>query len=395
MTGLLPLLDALSLTMLAPMLGVAAVNVLGARRLANAAPAPSGTRVSLLIPARDEAQALRDALPAIGDLPELDLEILVLDDGSEDGTAAVVAGRAAADSRVRLVGGAPLPPGWLGKNWACHQLAAEAAGDHLLFCDADVVASAEAVARTAGILVAGADAVTAFPRHRLGGWVEAAVVPLVTQLPILALLPLPLVARSRLSGFSVGNGQWLAFRRETYVRIGGHAAVRAEVLEDMALARRVKEDGGRLAALPAGEGLSVRMYRTPAEVVEGFSKNLYPLLGSSPFGLAAGLAIFYLVAVHPLAAAVLPGGGFAPLTLLAALRLLGMAGFGHPAASVLAHPLGAILVPYLAVRSAVRVRRGTATWRGRILPASPGGVRKPPPVPRGPNTASGTGAGEK
>jgi glycosyltransferase involved in cell wall biosynthesis len=94
--------------------------------------------VSLLLPARDEAENLREALPRLARLDYPALEVLVLDDGSTDATAAVVREHAARDPRLRLLTGAELPPGWLGKNWACHQLGAAAAGEVLVFCDADV-----------------------------------------------------------------------------------------------------------------------------------------------------------------------------------------------------------------------------------------------------------------
>src|SRR5690606_308694 len=113
--------------------------------------------------------------------------------------------------RLRLLRGRPLPAGWLGKSWACHQLAEAARGEVLVFCDADVTVHPGALPRTiAAMERAEAGALTALPRQRLGTWAESAVVPLVAHLPVLALLPLPLVPRVRAPSLSMANGQWLA-----------------------------------------------------------------------------------------------------------------------------------------------------------------------------------------
>src|SRR5690606_24994474 len=108
-------------------------------------------RASVLVPARNEAGNLRSVLPALLELDEAALEVLVLDDDSEDGTAGLIAAAEKASAgRLRLLHGAPLPDGWTGKNWACHQLAAAARGEVLIFCDADVRPGPDAVSRTLG-----------------------------------------------------------------------------------------------------------------------------------------------------------------------------------------------------------------------------------------------------
>jgi glycosyltransferase involved in cell wall biosynthesis len=366
-------LDLLSAGLLAAMLLVALYNLATARRLESGPPPRRTPLVSLLVPARDEEENLRELLPVLSRVDYPKLEVMVLDDHSTDGTAAVVREHAAGDGRVRLLTGAPLPPGWLGKNWACHQLAAAAAGEVLVFCDADVTPAAAAVRQSVGLLEHDAvDVATAIPRQRFGGWIERAVIPLVVQLPVLALLPMRRVARSRSPRLSMANGQWLVFARDAYRRCGGHAAVRAEVLEDVALGRRAKAAGLRLLPALATGSLEVRMYRGAAALRGGFGKNLYALLGRHPLSFLAGLLVFWLAAIHPWSALLLGRReALLPFLMLVALRTTGVVFFGHGWRSLLLHPFGAVLTLLVATESMLCHHHGRLRWKGRPLPAAP------------------------
>jgi chlorobactene glucosyltransferase len=402
------LITGLALVLLVPMAAVALLNVVAAARLHRVRPSPDGPLVSVLVPARDEAANLRRLLPALARtryrnlevlvlddgsrdeaanlrrlLPALartryrNLEVLVLDDGSRDETAAVVRGHAASDPRFRLVEGLDPPDGWTGKNWACHQLSHYARGDLLLFCDADVVPGPEAVGRTATLLREGdADVMTAFPRHERGGWLEEALIPLVTQLPIAALLPLPLVGRTGASSLAVGNGQWLAWRRESYDRLGRHARVRDSIVEDVALARLAKAAGLRLVPVLATRDLRIRMYDDAAGTWSGFARNLYPLLGGGDGGserrdgraLLVGGALVAALALPFIAPAVGTGAvSWLPLALLGLVRLAGAALFAASPRGVLLHPVGVVSAAALALVSRHRHRQGAVAWKGRPL----------------------------
>jgi glycosyltransferase involved in cell wall biosynthesis len=369
--------------LLAGMLMVALLNLLTAPRLERAGEPASRPTVSLLMPARDEAQNLRRTLPPLlaQDYPHL--EILLLDDRSRDGTAEVaerIASSAPSDGAggsLRVLRGVEPPPGWVGKNWACHQLAEAAAGEILVFCDADVDAAPAAVRRTVAMLQRhAAGAVTAMPRQRLEGWAQAAVVPVVAQLPVLAMLPLRLIPVVRAPSLSMANGQWLAFTRAAYDACGGHAAVRGEVLEDVALGRRVKASGHRLVACVAPALLGVRMYGSAREMREGFRKNLYPLLGGRRLPFAFGLALLAFAWLGPFAAAATGRTPISllPLALLLAMRVAGTLLFRHGWRTVLLHPLGVLAAAALAVESWIRHERGTVTWRGRGVPTSRHGL---------------------
>jgi chlorobactene glucosyltransferase len=363
-------LSLASTVLLAAMLAVALWNLVAARRLEAAGVPSSRPVISLLVPARNEEAHLRTLLPALLRLDYPKLEIVVLDDGSEDGTAAVVEEHASTPgARLRLLPGSPPPPGWMGKSWACHQLAAAASGEVLVFCDADVLPLPAALERTiAAMQSTGAGAATVIPRHRLDGWMESAVVPLVAQLPVLALLPLALVPRVRAPSLSMANGQWLAFTRAAYAACGGHAAVRDTVLEDVALGRRVKAAGHRLLPLVSHSVVGVRMYRGSTALFDGFGKNVYALAGGRPATFAAALAVFGLVAIYPWLGAVLGvRGALLPLALLAAVRACGALLFRHGIRSALLHPAGSILLTAIALKSFVGTRRGTMEWKGRRI----------------------------
>lgn len=294
-------------------------------------------------------------------------EVLVLDDRSSDATAATVTDIASRDPRVRLLHGTDTPVGWTGKNWACEQLAAHASGDVLIFCDADVRPIADAAAATAAAL-GDADVITALPRQHYASAMQAAVIPLLLHLPLLGLLPLRLVRAHPAPALRYGNGQWLAFRRDAYVRIGGHAAVAGELVEDMALAALAKRAGARLLPLLATDHLTVAMYPSMPALRAGFTANLYPLLGGRAATCAGALAAFVLIAVAPL---LLPlAGVWLPLLLLATIRIIHVLMTRDSPEGLLLHPFGALHALAIAGASCRAHRAGRVTWRGRPIAAT-------------------------
>ncbi|RIH80489.1 4,4'-diaponeurosporenoate glycosyltransferase [Calidithermus terrae] len=311
---------------------------------------PAPPAVSLLVPARDEAANLPHALPGL--LRQGALEVVVLDDESRDGTPELVEALAARHPSLRLVRGEPLPPGWVGKNWACHQLARSARGEVLVFTDADVRweegALAALLERYRGGLL------SAMPRQRAGGVLEAAVVPFVLD-GLLSFFPHPLL-RLPFAWAGASNGQVLALRREDYLALGGHASVRGSLLEDVALARRAKAQGMKVDLVLGGPLLSVRMYRGYLEAVEGFGKNFLPLHGSRAVLLAS--------AFYHLAAYTLPWLLGQPLLGLAGVleRLLVQAKAGGPLAYALLTPLA----PLLLLPVYARALWGPRRWKGRV-----------------------------
>jgi chlorobactene glucosyltransferase len=355
---------------LAAMFAMTCLNLLTAPRLSDFARPARTPRVSVLVPARNEGPRLPDTLPRLlaSDYP--DFEILVLDDESSDDTAAVVERFARLHpDRLRLLRGRPLPRGWTGKAWACDQLAAAAAGEILVFCDADVSVSPAALPRTiAALTAAHVDIVTALPAQRLHGAAASAVVPLVMHVAIAATLPLAWLPRLRGRSTFVVNGQWFALRVALYRRLGGHAAVRPDIVEDMAIGRRARRHGARVLAVVAERDIATTMYRSVAELRAGFDKNLYALAGGTPTAFALALTLLLLTMAAPV---VLPLAGpwpvaLLPLALLVAIRVAVAALFRHGALPVLLHPAGVALLAWIGIRSAASARSGTVVWKGRL-----------------------------
>ncbi|GEM48513.1 glycosyltransferase [Deinococcus cellulosilyticus] len=262
-------------------LAIALINALIFPRLKRAAPVAK-PRVSVLIPARNEAENLSKTLPLL--LSQQATEVLVLDDQSEDETAEVVRGLQKDHPQLKLIAGSPLPAGWVGKNWACHQLSLAARGDLLVFTDADVFWHAGSLkAVLTRMQESHADLLSVYPRQETHTLSERALVPLIDDV-LLCFFPY-LFIRLPFAAASAGNGQVMVFRRESYQRISGHAGVRKSVLEDVDLARRIKKHGGKLSLALGQDLISVRMYHGYQEVLEGFGKNLRAFHGNKVFFL--------------------------------------------------------------------------------------------------------------
>jgi Glycosyltransferase like family 2 len=360
----------------------AAVNAVLLRRPPDRPP-PVRRPVTVVLPVRDEERQVGRCLAAVlAQRGVADLRVVVVDDGSTDGTAAAV--RAVRDPRVRLVAAGPLPPGWLGKPHACAVGAAAlpedgAAPDDdgvLVFLDADVRLASDAVAAAVAVLDgAGLDLVSPWPRPVAGTRAERLVQPLSPWLWA-TTLPLRLAERSPRPSLAAANGQFLVVRRRAYQRAGGHAAVRGEVLEDIALLRAVKRTGGRGGPVAGARLATCRMYEGWPALRDGYAKSLWASVGGSPAAALGAAAVLTAIGVLPPLAAL--RGSRAGLVGYAA----GVAGRAVSAAATggrtwpdpLAHPVSLLLLDVLVARSVAGHRRGTLTWRGRPLRTGPAAV---------------------
>lgn len=230
--------------------------------------------VSVLIPARNEAGTIRACVESILAQTYPHLEVIVADDRSTDGTAAIVADLARRDPRLRLVSVTELPDGWTGKTHALWQAAQQARGPFLLFVDADTLQEPENLAICMHRLLADQiDLLSLLPRMRNESFWEHVVQPLA-GICLMVWFPLHRVNDpGHRAAFA--NGQYILIRRKTYEAVGGHQAVRGELLEDIALARRVKQAGGRLLVASATEISSTRMYTSLAEMIRGWARIYY------------------------------------------------------------------------------------------------------------------------
>jgi chlorobactene glucosyltransferase len=336
-------------------------------------------KVSLMVPARNEAHNLPVLAEHLARINYPDLEIILLDDASEDGTGAALAAlvdqvNASQSSepgrvRVRALRGAPLPSNWLGKNWACHQLAQVSTGDVLIFCDADARPGPQSVSRTVDLLERyRVGCATLMPRQILGSWAERAVIPVLLHMSLMCFIPLALIPRLRWKRLGVGNGQWLAFSRKAYTAIGGHTAVRNLVVEDIALAQRAQTSGQGLVVALGATTLEVRMYRSAHEVWDGFGKNLFVLTGKSLLKAFFFGAFFTLIHILPWLMFVFhPRLWAVPFALLIVCRLLTARALREPASALPGQVAGSLIIPVIAARSLFNHRRNRLEWKGRLL----------------------------
>ncbi len=323
--------------------------------------------MSIAIPARNEERNIGAAVDAA--LATGADEVVVLDDESTDGTLGILQTRRRRSSRLRVLRGAPLPRGWVGKVRACHRLAEATRSPWILFVDADVRLEPDALERMFGLVEAHrADVLTALPAQLMGGWFERAVVPLL-HLTYMSWLPLLLVPWTRSTRFLAANGQLLFVAREAYRTIGGFASVKDAIVDDMAFCAQAKRAGRRVLFADGRHLARCRMYRSPKEVWEGFSKNLYVGLGAKPHRLALALGLYvvafllpFLLVVFPelRAASLLGAGAIFVLRLGIAFR------FRQRLDTVLLHPVSILAFVAIGLNSLRWSLRRRIAWRGRI-----------------------------
>ncbi|MCG8922993.1 glycosyltransferase family 2 protein [Lentzea sp. CC55] len=325
--------------------------------------------VSVLVPARDEAHRIAptiESLLAQRGVPGL--EIIVLDDGSSDGTAGEVLRAAGGDERLRVVTGSAPPDGMPGKPHACAQLAGLARGRVLVFVDADVVLAPHAIASAVALLRENdLDVVSPFPRQLADGAGARLVQPLL-QWSWLVFLPLRLAERSPRPSLSAANGQFLVVDTAAYHRSGGFEGIATAVLDDIALMRAVKRSGGRGVVVDGSTVAVCRMYEDWAEVRDGYEKSLWSATGSPAGAVALSLVLAWLYVLPPVAAL---AGSRAGAVGYAAGVVTRVVTARHTGARVwpdaLAHPVSVGVLLSLVGRSWRARRAARLRWKGRSL----------------------------
>ena len=252
--------------------------------------------VSAIVPARNEEAVIAACIQSLAQQPDI-LEVLVVDDQSMDRTVAIVQQTVLENAKIRLLQTQALPPGWVGKNYAVSLGAQQAQGEWLLFTDADALHAPDSAAKALAIAEHESAVLVSFsPEQVMETWYEKALIPYI-YCRLSSCFSYDDVNNPN-SKTAAANGQFLMIRRDVYESIGGHAGVASEVLEDVALAKRVKNSGHRIW-FGSGQGIvRTRMYRSFAAMWEGWKKNLYPLMG----GNTQAIAREYLRTIGPVLA---------------------------------------------------------------------------------------------
>jgi chlorobactene glucosyltransferase len=362
------------------------INQLFVHKLRPGAVSDEKPLVSILIPARNEQDRIGPCLRSLMAQTYPATELILLDDQSEDGTLAVAGAcglRQDPAARFRWHVGAPLPEGWTGKTWACHQLSQIAKGRYLLFTDADTRHHPAAVAAAIDAAIRyRADLLTAWPRQDTETWAEKAFIPLMyvgacTYLPhwLLAWAEAsPGVARLLGSkgtrGLGSAIGQFLLFRRETYFECGGHSTVRSHLVEDVALGRLVAAEtakGRRLVSCDGTDLIRCRMYSSMGELWEGFRKNLWPLFENDHFGFWLLVLCQLLFLLLPFVLLPFDRSGWVLGLVLAILTFRALLAwrFHNGFWTVLLHPIGYLMGLIIALNSYFSAWIGGVSWKGR------------------------------
>ncbi len=345
------------------------LNLLVYRRLPSASVSPMA--LSVLIPARDEEDNIRAALASILANRGVDFEVIVMDDHSTDSTAAIVGEFALRDPRVLLKRASPLPPGWCGKMWACHQLARHARHPALLFLDADVRVAPDALARLSGALANSECAyLSGIPRQEVHTFSERLLIPLI-HFVLLGFLPMHWMRRSRNPALSAGCGQVVLVRADAYRAVGGHGSIRATLHDGILLPRRFRGLGFHTGLFDLTDAALCRLYSSNRGTWRGLAKNASEGLGAPrtivPMSLllAGGQILpLLLFPFAPMAAACAMALSFLP-------RLVSIAKFRQPLGSALLHPVGVAALLAIQWFGLVRHLAGRPSqWKGRSYQAA-------------------------
>ncbi|HEX9085643.1 MAG TPA: glycosyltransferase family 2 protein [Gemmatimonadaceae bacterium] len=339
--------------------------------------------VSVIVPARNEAHNIARCVTSILSTTYPNLELIVVDDSSTDGTAQIARDAAQRDPRARFIKSPPLPDGWFGKQWACATGARVARGSVLQFTDADTVHGPDLVTRSMNAMRrTRAQLFSVAGRQELGGFWEKVIQPQIFTILAMRYGGTESVTQATNVRDKIANGQCIFVTHDSYNAIGGHASVRTSVAEDMMLAQAFFAARKRVVVVLGVDQLSTRMYASLREIIGGWQKNVFAGgLDSVPFG-KVGRTLFPLfllmpplMELLPVLALVLAAAGFATggtLLLWAAISVAATLGWwivvyvtvrDNPLYA-LAYPLGALVLLYIFLTAVIRGRR--VSWKGRI-----------------------------
>ncbi|NLW09079.1 MAG: glycosyltransferase [Firmicutes bacterium] len=359
------------------LLGVQVINFFTLKKLGRFPGREDYPFVSILVPARNEERNIEKCINSLLQQDYPNYEIIVLDDESEDRTWEILSRLAQGNDRLHLLKGKPLPEGWIGKCWACHQLSEKARGEFLLLVDADTFhkpSMLRSVMDAAHFYQA--DLISGLPHEKIETFSELLTIPLISW-GILAAIPLPLAFALPHPALSITIGQLLLFKRESYERIGGHISVKDHVCEDMALGRLIKAKGLRWRLVDAGDVTECRMYTNLSEAVNGLSKTIFGALNFRVLLILLFSLLLWLMFCLPpwLLLKSLVNPFPRPLVrqalILVVLSLLSWRVANHrfrvPWYATFLYPVISGLAIFIFLRSMILTVTGKAQWKGRLL----------------------------
>lgn len=346
---------------------IAWINFCSALTLGDSIPsAKNEPLVSVLVPARNEERSIAACLDSLVRQSYANLEIIVYDDCSEDRTAEIVNGYAARCPHIHYRNGTTPPAGWVGKNWACHNLSGYAGGEYLVFLDADVECKPQAIEQALHMVqYDSAHLLSCFPTQRMGSFGERCIVPLMNWF-LLAFLPLRMARRSHRPALAAANGQFMFFEKKAYEAIGGHRKVYDRVVEDMELARLIKRHGYRCVTVLGGELIFCRMYEGFSGALKGFSKNFFAGFNTTIPRYALFLIGIILFFIFPLCTVWFePWYMIAVVCVVLSRALVSHASHQSIPGNVILHPIQMVFFVLVGIYAVCSAMKGSIMWKGR------------------------------
>ena len=335
-------------------------------------------RVSICVPARNEERGVGPCLQSLLNQDYPNFEVIAIDDHSTDHTGDIVRALAKTNSRLKFLQGADLPDGWLGKPFALHQAFEAAQGEYLLFTDADTVFQPIALNTAVNVMrERELDVLTLMPKAEFGSFWEKAVQPVIFG--FIASLTRFKNVNDPEHKSAMGFGAFLMFRRAAYEKIGGHEVGKADVLEDVFLAKRAKRAGLKLFVADAKQLFSIRMYFGFREIWFGWEKNMFLAMKESILRAVYNVSVVLGFVFTPyiiLAINIFEQNGWLWIGMaLLGVALVSASGYktcdemGLQRNNAIFFPLGALVMTAIMANSMfhVLVRKKTK-WRGRVYP---------------------------
>ena len=337
--------------------------------------------VSILIPARNEYHNLKRCLDSLINLDYSNIEILVLNDRSTDQTAELVENYQKIDKRIQLLQGNDLPDGWIGKHWACHQLSESAKGTIILFMDADTVLANTIVSKAVlAMNKQSSDLLSLVPGRKANCLIEKLTFPFIDWMT-LCWLPVKLASSSKSAYLSANFGQFMMFRKEAYISIGGHSYLRENLLDDFELGREIKRNGLKWSLYDGSKDVTTRMYSRSREAFTGLSRSIFPVFDYRISAFILAVAILSSLAILPQLYIInysLYGTSdqfliflsYFSMIMLSLSWLVTCIKFNHNLLTVLIYPIIIFVTISIGIHSVFTNMTGTTSWKERRVSKS-------------------------
>jgi len=358
---------------------IAYINLRGLHRLSEYTKLSIFPRLSVLVPARNEETCIGPCVESLLKQDYPNYEVIVLDDNSTDRTLDILQEFARKDPRLKIIKGKPLPDDWLGKHWACQQLSEEADGELYLFIDADTMHEPDML-RCAAAAMEGEKAalISVLPHQIVVSWPEKLSIP-AFYLGMLCGVPIGLTRLQTNPLLFVCLGQFLMFQKDAYWAAGGYSAVKQNIVDDLAIGRRIVAMRLRYRLLDGYRHISCRMYKNLDQVWKGLTKSTFATFNFNPFFMVFIYLLILILFLGPIALLIaspfIPGFPLSVLiltlvaTMLAAtLWIISDLRFHFPFYLVFTYPLSVVFMTVIALASMVLTLQGKARWKDRGMP---------------------------